>query len=133
MWIEKNGVPNVNFFTSGQLYYSNIIRAYNDLKESYQGICDFIMIMDFIFEGNYSLSEAMVAGVLITDAREGYLKKGRSYLKKGRYLRINDCDVFFDDSSEIILSGHKLNGCIFEDSRTGELFKMKTLALCGRS
>lgn len=114
MWIEESDVPNVNFFTNGEIYKSGISKAYRDLSTMWNGIRDFVSIMDGVFEGDYSLSEVMAAGVILTDAREGYLKEGDLYLKKGRYLRVNGCDVFLDISGEEILFDDELRAYTFE-------------------
>lgn len=127
MWIEEIDCPNVNFFTSGEVTQAGVIEAYKYLAESYRGVFDFIGMLDLIFEGVYTISEVIMAGVLLIDAVDGYLvmtDKGYSRMR-GKYLRINDLDTVFIESEEMILCGKILSGTTF-DADNGPNFKMHT-------
>ena len=123
MWIEEKDFPNVNFMTSGELNRDRIVAAYEDLTTAYGGIRDYVTFMDNVFEGVYSLSELMFAGVIITDGVEGYLKKGNCIIY-GRYLNINDANVFLTHPENELLVGDEIEGWIFEGKRDGICYQM---------
>lgn len=113
MWIIEDTMPHVNLFTSGELKRIHMIEAYNDLTSAYGGIRNFVSILDGIFEGIYSLSEVICAGSIITDALEGYLINDDLWMK-GRYIRINDCDVVLVCSPTFIYTGDELDTYEFD-------------------
>ena len=123
MWIKEKDFPNVNFMTKGEMKRGRIMAAYEDLTtvHMYNGIHDFVTIMDNVFEGDYSLSELMCAGVIITDGVDGCLKKG-NYIMDGRYLNINDVNVFLTCPGNELLWGDEIEGWIFEEEKGGRFY-----------
>lgn len=121
MWREPGRQPNVNMFTSGDISKWAVEKAYGDLTTAYNGIRDIVSILDGIFEGVYSLSEVIMAGVIIADGVDGYLRKD-NYFEKGKFIRVNETDVFFSYSEHEIRWEKELSGYSFEVRDNGECF-----------
>ncbi len=116
-------MPHVNLPTNGALSKNNIRHAYEDITTAYNGINDFVNILDRIYEGVYSLSEVITAGIIATNASDGYFKNGRSW-ERAKYIRINGNDTVFLMQSHNTLAGDEIAGCEF-DSDNGEYYKFK--------
>lgn len=122
--IIPDKMPHIELFTNGEITKANIEKAYRDIANAYNGVRDYVSILDSIFEGFYSLSEATIAGVLITDAADGYFIKNNIW-EPARYIRINDCEIIFLKATNEVLSDRDVFHCDFE-SNSGIRYKLKT-------
>lgn len=112
---------------NGRLNRDNILDAYEDLTTAYNGVHDFINILDCICAEMYSLDEAIVAGFFITDALDGcFVKNG--YREKAKYMRISGHDVIMTVYSHMILTDSELEGSRF-DGDNGKHYRLSAVKI----
>lgn len=112
---------------NGRLNRDNILDAYEDLTTAYNGVHDFVNILDCICAEMYSLDEAIVAGFFITDALDGcFVKDG--YREKAKYMRISGHDVIMTVYSHMILTDSELEGSRF-DGDNGKHYRLSTMKI----
>ena len=130
IFMIEDTMPHVHIFfhsskpIAEKLDKENIRYAYEDLTTAHKGVIDFVKIVDGLACGLYSPEELIVAGVMITDALEGYFIKN-GYMEKAKYLRVNDLDMVLLSDDHHILAGRELAGCEF-DGDNRKLYKLKT-------
>lgn len=123
IWIIEDKMPHISFFTCEKLHKDGIRYAYEDITSAYNGISDFVKILDGIYDGIYSLAEVMVAGIIVTDALDGYFIK-ESCWERAKYIRINGCDVILLAYGSEVLTGTKIAGCEF-DGDNGKRYRLR--------
>ena len=112
---------------NGRLNRDNILDAYEDLTTAYNGVHEFITILDCICAEMYSLDEAIVAGFFITDALDGcFVKDG--YREKAKYMRISGHDVIMTVYSHMILTDSELEGSRF-DGDNGKHYRLSAVKI----
>lgn len=110
-----------------RLNRDNILDAYEDLTTTYNGVHDFVNILDCICAEMYSLNEAIVAGFFITDALDGcFVKDG--YREKAKYMRISGHDVIMTVYSHMILTDSELEGSRF-DGDNGKHYRLSAVKI----
>lgn len=130
LYLIKDKMPHIDMSTyRGWLIVEsmckdNIRHAYEDLTTAYQGISDFVSILDGVCEGLYSPEEIIVAGIIITDAMDGYLVKD-GYEEDAKYIRINGLDVILLVYDHRILFGKDLSGYRFV-GKNRKRYKLRT-------
>lgn len=122
--IIPDKMPHIELFTHGEITRDNIQKAYRDITTAYNGVSDYVSILDNIFDGFYSLSEATIAGLLITNAVDGYFFRNNT-CEQARYIRINDCDMVLLKGTGELLADTDVFHCEFE-SHSGNRYKLKT-------
>ena len=127
----EDTMPHVHIFScwkSLQANNLNAIRvhtAYEDISTAHNNI-DYLRIFSRICGGTYSPEEVMAAGVIITDALDGYfLNKGKG--QEAKYLRINGIDIIFLTKDRRIHTGKDINGAEFYENNR-KLYSLKTIA-----
>ena len=128
IWMIEDKMPHISFFTREELHKDGIRYAYEDLTSTYNGISDFVKILDGIYEGIYSLSEVMVAGIIVTDALDGYFIKENCWAQ-AKYIRINGCDVILLAFGSEALSGTEIAGFEF-DGDNGKRYRLRGQKVC---
>lgn len=130
IYVIKDKMPHIDIFTYRgrpiveSMCKDNIRYAYEGLTTAYQGVCDFISILDGVCEGLYSPEEIIVAGVIITDALDGYLVKD-GYEEDAKYIRVNGLDVILRVYDSRILFGKDLSGYRFV-GKNRKRYKLKS-------
>lgn len=118
------------FFHSGKplverVDKENLRYAYEDLTNAGLGVIDFVKILDGLCCGLYAPEELIIAGIIITDALDGYFVK-EGFPQRAKYIRINDCDLVLLMQRNIILAGEEIDHCEFkEDNGKRYRFKIK--------
>ncbi len=129
IWILDDEKPSINMFTSGTISKDGIRYAYKDLTTAYHGIYDFVNILDDIYEGAYTLSEVTIAGLIATNALDGYLIKGDcndpANWYPAKYIKINGLDVVLLTDSHEVLSENDFAKCKF-DANNGKRYRLSS-------
>ncbi len=129
IWILEDEKPNINLFTCGTIRKDGIKYAYKDLTTAYYGIYDFVDMLDGISEGVYTLSEATIAGLIATNALDGYLIKGDCSDSENwypaKYIKINGLDTVLLTASHEVLNGNGLAKCEF-DGNNGKRYRLSS-------
>lgn len=116
-------------FTCGTLSKDGIRYAYKDLTTAYYGIYDFVNILDGIYEGAYTLSEVTIAGLIATNALDGYLIKGDcndpANWYPAKYIKINGLDIVLLADSHEVLSENDFAKCKF-DGNNGKRYRLSS-------
>ena len=115
-------VPCVEIYDTGPIARNRILQAYKDLRNMIHGVADVVYILDSIEEGIYSLGEATIAGLIITEGVKGAIM---DWLCKGTLLCVNGYDLLaFDDA---ILSNEDFNYQRFSPDTTSEIYLLEPL------
>ncbi len=111
-WMVTDGMPHIRVDIHGGVYRDGVRTAYTDLSAVHNNTGSFSKILDNIGGGEYSLAEAMVAETILAEALHGYFMHGDQWIK-GRYIRINGCELLLLLPDHEVLSGEEMRGWEF--------------------
>lgn len=133
IYMIEDTMPHVHIFSHWKNLQANnlnairIHAAYEDVSTACNNTYDYLRIFSRICEGTYSPEEVMAAGLIITDALEGYfLNKGKG--QEAKYLRINGVDIVFLVKGHKVLTGKDINGSEFYGNKGKHYFFKITAA-----
>ena len=107
-------IPHFSIDIFEKINDENIILAYEELSTAYNGIKDYISILDKTREGIFNLSEVIIAGLILTEALDGYLYIARKRHKiKAKYIKINNADCIYLVDDKRLFSSFYYEKCTF--------------------
>lgn len=109
IYMIQDRMPHADLITDRCIKKEELICACFDLATAYNGIRDFVEILNRIYEGIYSVSAVTIAGLILTEALDGYfIKEGKR--KRAKYIRVNDCDIVLGTDGDIFINADIRNG-----------------------
>lgn len=113
----KEEAPHFKVYILEEVDYRRVSNAYDVLSKSYNGVGDFISVLEMIAEGWFNVTEVVVAALLLVEAMEGdyYDSTGKCF--KAKWLKINYWNyLYLIEQGELISDLEE--GLFFEEDET---------------
>lgn len=114
----NEAIPNFSLHMTEKMNYDRVIDAYEVLSSSYNGVRDFISVLEMIAEGKFNLTEAVLAGLLLTESLDGRFYSRRK-IYKAKYLKINGINcIYLVETKELFSSLYHEKGIFCTEDGT---------------
>lgn len=110
----KEEAPHFNMYVMEEVDYRRVSNAYDVLSRSYNGVGDFIQVLEMIADGMFNVTEVVFAGLLLLEAMDGkyYDISGIGY--KAKWLKINGWNYIYLVEQRKIIEDFE-DGLFFEE------------------